>query len=148
LPSGACGKRARAIIASVDRSIEQRIVEYFRSRTDVAAVYLFGSAARRTARVDSDVDVAVLFHAPPRRTLNGPRLNIEGELERTLGVPVDLVALNDAPVDLRIRVLRDGRLLIDGDPSARIAFEVRTRNEAFDLEPVLTRYRAARERMT
>jgi hypothetical protein len=53
--------------------------------------------------------------------------------------------LNEASVDLRIRVLRDGRLLADVDRSARIAFEVRTRNEAFDLEPVLTRYRAARE---
>jgi hypothetical protein len=47
---------------------------------------------------------------------------------------------------LRIRVLRDGRLLVDRDPSARIAFEVRTRNEAFDLEPILARYRAAPER--
>jgi uncharacterized protein len=130
----------------VDRSIEQRIVDQFRSRADVAAVYLFGSTARRTARADSDVDVAVLFHTSPRRTLDGPRLVIEGELERTLGAPVDLVVLNDAPVDLRIRVLRDGRLLIERDPSARIAFEVRTRNEAFDLEPVLIRYRAARER--
>jgi len=113
---------------------------------DVAAVYLFGSTARSTARVDSDVDVAVLFHTSPPRTLHGPRLAIEGELERTLGAPVDLVVLNDAPVDLRARVLRDGRLLLDSDPSARIAFEVRTRNEAFDLEPILTRYRAARER--
>ena len=59
---------------------------------------------------------------------------------------VDLVVLNEVPVDLRTRVLRDGRLLVDRDPSARIAFEVRTRNEAFDLEPVLARYRAARER--
>jgi uncharacterized protein len=130
----------------VDRSIEQRIVDQFSSRMDVAAVYLFGSAARGTARIDSDVDVAVLFHNPPPRTLDGPRLSIEGELERTLGAPVDLVVLNDAPVDLCIRVLRDGRLLVDRDPSARIAFEVRTRNEAFDLEPILARYRAVRER--
>jgi predicted nucleotidyltransferase len=130
----------------VDRSIEQRIIDHFRPRMDVAAVYLFGSTARSTARVDSDVDVAVLFHTSPPRTLHGPRLAIEGELERTLGAPVDLVVLNDAPVDLRARVLRDGRLLLDSDPSARIAFEVRTRNEAFDLESILTRYRAARER--
>jgi len=42
-------------------------------------------------------------------------------------------------------VLRDGRLVVDRDRSARIAFEVRTRNEAFDLEPILRRYRAPRE---
>jgi predicted nucleotidyltransferase len=130
----------------VDASLEQRIADVFSSRSDVMAVYLFGSTARGTARAGSDIDVAVLFDAPPPRALSGPRLALEGDLERALGTPVDLVALNDAPVDLRTRVLRDGRLLVERDPSARIAFEVRTRNEAFDLEPVLTRYRAARER--
>ena len=130
----------------MDASLDQRIVDVFGSRSDVVAVYLFGSTARGTARGGSDIDVAVLFDAPPARTLSGPRFVIEGELERALGAPVDLVVLNDAPVDLRTRVLRDGRLLVDRDPSARIAFEVRTRNEAFDLEPVLARYRAARER--
>jgi hypothetical protein len=130
----------------MDASLDQRIVAVFGSRSDVVAVYLFGSTARGTARGGSDIDVAVLFDAPPARTLSGPRFVIEGELERTLGAPVDLVVLNEVPVDLRTRVLRDGRLLVDRDPSARIAFEVRTRNEAFDLEPVLARYRAARER--
>jgi len=69
---------------------------------------------------------------------------LAGELEAALGTPVDLVVLNDAPVDLSIRVLRHGRLVVDRNRSARIAFEVRTRNEAFDLEPVLARYRSAR----
>ena len=61
-----------------------------------------------------------------------------------LGVPVQVVALNHAPVDLVHRVLRDGKLLVDRDPSARIRFEVRARNEFFDLKPILDRYRAAR----
>ena len=125
-------------------SLEQRIRDVLDARSDVQAVYLFGSIARGTARTGSDVDVGVLFDSPPLRQLNGPRFTIEGELERALGRPVDLVVLNDAPVDLRMRVLRDRRLLIDCDPSARIAFEVRTRNEAFDLEPVLARYRQER----
>ena len=64
--------------------------------------------------------------------------------ERVLARRVDLIVLNDAPVDLRARVLRHGRLLLERDRAARIAFEVRTRNEAFDLEPVLSRYRAPR----
>ena len=124
--------------------MSERIVGVFASRQDVVAVYQFGSSVRGEARPDSDVDVAVLFGAPHRATLDAPRFVIEGELERVLGRPVDLVALNDAPVDLRIRVLRHGRLLLDRVPQARIAFEVRTRNEAFDLEPVLARYRALR----
>ena len=58
-----------------------------------------------------------------------------------LGLPVQVVVLNTAPVDLVHRVLRDGRLLIDIDPSARVRFEVKARNEYFDLLPVLRRYR-------
>jgi hypothetical protein len=43
-------------------------------------------------------------------------------------VPVQLVVLNRAPADLVHRVLRDGVLLLDRDPGARIRFEVRTCN--------------------
>jgi hypothetical protein len=126
--------------------LEQRIVEVCGAHPDVVAVYLFGSMARGTAGLRSDVDVAALFERTPPHRLMGSRFDLEGELERVLGRRVDLVVLNDAAVDLRRRVLRDGRLLLDRDRSARIAFEVRTRNEAFDLEPVIARYRAARRR--
>ena len=50
---------------------------------------------------------------------------------------MDLVVLNRAPADLIHRVLRDGILVLDLDPSARIRFEVRARNEYFVLLPHL-----------
>jgi len=49
--------------------------------------------------------------------------------------------MNRAPADLRVRVLRDGVLLADRDPPLRIRFEVQTRNEWFDLQPILREYR-------
>jgi predicted nucleotidyltransferase len=128
----------------VDPLITQPIVDLCALQPGVAAVYVFGSVARGTAGIDSDIDVAVLFDAAPVPRLDGPRFTFEGDLERVLRRPVDLVVLNDAPVDLRSRVLRDGVLLVDRNRSARIAFEVRTRNEAFDLAPVLAAYRAPR----
>ena len=106
-----------------------------------AAVYLFGSAAHGVLRHDSDIDVGVLLSQPPPSTLEGQPFDLEDELERALGRPVDVVVLNTAPADLRARVLRLGRLVLERDRSARIRFEVLTRNEAFDLEPVLRRYR-------
>jgi len=69
------------------------------------------------------------------------RFNLEGLLERTLGQTVQVVVLNNAPPDLIHRVLRDGRILVDRDRAARIRFEVRARNEYFDLLPTLNRYR-------
>ena len=64
---------------------------------------------------------------------------------RFRGGRVDPIVPNQAPVDHRVRVLRGGRLVFDRDRSARSAFEVRTRNEAFDLERTLREYRAPRE---
>jgi len=57
---------------------------------------------------------------------------------------VQLVILNTAPAELAHHVFRDGRLLVDRDPAARIRFEIRRRNEFFDLQPVLERYRRPR----
>jgi hypothetical protein len=96
-------------------------------------VYLFGSVARGDAGPDSDVDVGVLFSVEPAPTLEAPQFSLEAEMERTLRRPVQVVALNRASADLVHRVLRDGKLILDRDPAARIRFEVRRRNEYFDL---------------
>jgi hypothetical protein len=111
----------------------------------VVAVYLFGSVARGTDRPASDVDLAILYRKRPGPSLAELPLGLEAALEARLGRPVQIVPLHAAPVDLVHRVLRDGRLLIDADPSERIRFEVRTRNEYFDLDPMLRRYRRAPE---
>lgn len=105
------------------------------------AAYLFGSVARGEAAADSDVDVAVLFDCELPKTLAHPSIRLAGVLEKTLGRPVQVIVLNDAPVDLVHRVFRDGRLLLDRDPACRVRFEVKARNEYFDLLPVLRRYR-------
>lgn len=120
---------------------------FFEARNDgIVCVYLFGSVARGTAGPGSDLDVAVLYENPPTRTLEGSGVGLGGELEAVIGLPVDLVVLNRAPVDLVHRVLRDGILLVERDRNARVRFEVAVRNEYFDLKPHLDRYRRAGER--
>ena len=108
----------------------------------VAAVYLFGSVARGEARAGSDLDVAVLLEpAPERGTYESLRLDLRAELEAEIGQEIDFVVLNHAPPDLTHRVLRDGVLVIEPNPSARVRFEVRARNEYWDLKPYLDEYR-------
>jgi predicted nucleotidyltransferase len=123
-------------------AVRKALNEYFAVHSEgLVAGYLFGSAARGTAGPRSDVDVAVLYERTPPATLEGLPLDLEGRLERLLGCPAQVVVLNTAPVGLVHRVLRDGVLLLDRDPRARIRFEVRARNEFFDLQPILARYR-------
>jgi predicted nucleotidyltransferase len=124
-----------------------QVIEALRQTMDtvddgIACAYLFGSHARGVARATSDVDVAVLFAKSPPATLEGLRFDLAGALEARLHRPVEIVVLNQAPADLVHRVLRDGIIILERDRSARIRFEVKARNEYFDLAPVRARYRA------
>ena len=122
--------------------IETKLRSYFDANPgDAVAVYLYGSVARGTAREGSDVDVGVLLEKDPPRTLKGLKLDLEADLEDLVEAPVQLIVLNRAPPDLIHRVLRDGKLLLDRERSKRIRFEVKARNEFFDLQPILQRYR-------
>ena len=129
-------------------AVAGKLARFFAEREtgEAAAVYLFGSVARGDDRPGSDVDLGILYRRDPPRTLDGLPLRLEGEIERLLGRATQVVTLNTAPADLRARVLRDGVLILDRDPSLRIRFEVRTRNEWFDLQPILREYRRVRTR--
>jgi predicted nucleotidyltransferase len=129
----------------VDRDrLAQEIAQVFAARNeDAAAVYLFGSVARGEDREDSDVDIAVLYGKPVEPGLAGLKLALAGDLEERLGRRVDLVVLDHQSPDFIHRVLRDGILVLETNRSARIRFEVKARNEYFDILPILNRYRRA-----
>lgn len=109
--------------------------------SEVVAVYLYGSRARGTASPESDVDLGVLLKAPPAPTLAGAARELEATVERAIRKVVEVVVMNTAPADLVHRILRDGVVLLDRDRPARLRFEVQSRNEYFDLEPLRRRYR-------
>ncbi len=124
------------------RQLERLVTRELNSADDrLLAAYLFGSVARGTDSSSSDIDVGILLRTAPPGELNDLRFALEGALERALGRRAQVIVLNNAPPDLVHRVLRDGRLLLDRDRAARILFEVRSRNDYFDLLPILNQYR-------
>jgi predicted nucleotidyltransferase len=107
----------------------------------IVAVYLYGSRARGTAKSGSDVDLGILLKGIPPATLRDAARDLEAVVERAVRLPVEAVIMNTAPSDLVHRIMRDGILLLDRDRSARLRFEVQSRNEYFDLAPVRRLYR-------
>lgn len=113
---------------------------FFSKEKGFAAAYLFGSVARGEQRADSDVDVAVL-PGVRKSGLEHLEVSTQQALQGLLHCKVDLVVLDGAPADLAHRVLRDGVLVAEAEPSRRVAWEVRARAEYFDLLPFLHRIR-------
>lgn len=111
---------------------------------DVVAAYLYGSLARGAQRPDSDVDVALLLDADPPDTLESLRLDLAARMEDRIGRPVQIVILNRVPCDLAHRVRRDGIIVTDRNRRRRVAWEVKSRNEYFDMEPIRRLYRHGR----
>jgi uncharacterized protein YutE (UPF0331/DUF86 family)/predicted nucleotidyltransferase len=126
-------------------TLSNRLRTLFATRPDVVAAYLFGSVARNEARKSSDVDVAVMLHdGRPTTIAHFERVfALQHHLEGALDAPVDLVVMEGAPLDLLHRVWRDGIRVADRDPERRLTFELRARNEYFDLLPILLHYRGA-----
>ena len=114
---------------------DQRQLRSALEEAGVVAAYLFGSRAAGTQRPASDADVAVLMGRRPGLL---ERARLADLLAQALQVPdVDLVVLDEATLELRGRVLQEGRLIFSSDESRRVAFEVRTRSEYFDFLPTL-----------
>ena len=111
----------------------------------VDAAYVYGSVARGTMTPLSDVDIALLLavHLPPYERLR-MELTIQGDIEVACGLsPVDVRAINEAPLMVQGRIVQQGILLYEGDRARRVAFEVATRKRYFDFAPVSRRLRDA-----
>lgn len=118
----------------VMQHVEEQVRRALERHPDVLVAYLFGSMARGTSGPRSDVDVAVLVREDGDRL--DRRLALMSDLAEATGAGrVDVVVLNEAPVALAYRVLRDGRLLISRDDRARVEHRVQTIDRYIDMEP-------------
>ena len=99
----------------------------------VRFAWLFGSRARGTARIGSDVDVGVYLD---RDRPVDDLLGLADALCRACGRDdVQVVVLNHRGPAFLINVLVDGILLVERDREARIEWQARTMSEWYDFAP-------------
>ncbi len=115
----------------------EQLQPIFAAYPTVVAAWLFGSTARQTRRPQSDIDIGVLFTAPPPfDTL----LDLSVALQsRLTSAEVDLVSLNQANPILRFEAVC-GRLLYCADLEQRIEFVSLTAREYEDSMAMVKRY--------
>jgi len=133
-------QEANRIITRLGEVLPSILAQY-----PVDAAYVYGSVARGTVTPFSDVDIALLLTNPllPYEGLK-VELAIQGDIEAACGLsPVDVRAINEAPLTVQGRILQQGILLYEGHRGRRVAFEVTTRERYFDFAPVARRLRDA-----
>lgn len=115
-----------------------RIISYFKSRDEVSALYLFGSAARGRATKDSDIDIAVLINENQLKKKSFDYFKNDyynASPSFSLG-PVDIVILNTASPYLKHRVLKTGEILFDRNRKLRVNFTAKAIMEYIDFRPI------------
>lgn len=118
------------------------IAEILNTQEEVLFGYVFGSAITGGHRPGSDVDIAVYLDPERRSGWFNIRLELLEKLTRALRKEADVVVLNTAAPFLRYVALREGALVFERSPSARIDFELKALNEYFDYQPILEQYQA------
>ena len=107
----------------------------------VLLAYLYGSQARGEAGPSSDVDVAVLLGETDDVAAATAELR-HALVVATGSSRVDLVLLNEVPVELAYTVIAEGLLLYQRDVFTRVEYEADVLSRYADYLPVL---RAQRE---
>lgn len=115
--------------------LDEEILRAVRDLAGVDILVLFGSRAQGIQRPDSDLDVAILPDTADSRA----RRYLQADLAVALAhlAPegrVDVILLDEAPMDLRQAILESGRVLLDRDPEAWKELRVRTMREYGDSE--------------
>ena len=113
--------KKRSLDEAGRNSILKSVAEFLADRyPEILAAYVFGSFAR--GQTFSDLDIAILLATSPAEPLKY-ELTLEGDLEKSLPIPVDMRVLNHAPQPFQYNVIREGNLILDRDPNRRAAFE-------------------------
>ena len=107
---------------------------------DIYLAVLFGSVAKESARVDSDLDIAVLAN---HKLSTDEKIQLIEAFAQKIGRPVDLIDLFDPPQPLLGQIIKTGRRILGTDDAfAHLVY----RNLVDQADFLPLRSRALRER--
>jgi len=99
----------------------------------VIIAYLFGSEAKGKAGLLSDIDIAVFFDKKTDKSERfDMKLRLSSELSSIMKKTVDVVTLNDSPVQLSYEVIKHEKVIFCKDKSMQVDFETKTLSKYLD----------------
>ncbi len=107
-----------------NKELKEKIIEYFRGKKGVIAVYLYGSIVTGKNVMNSDVDIALLT-APYKDLIEGQRARVryQTEISGLIRREVDLVFLQEAGELLSFQILSRGQVIVETDKEIHRSFK-------------------------
>lgn len=109
------------------------VVEELRAHDAVLGLILFGSVARGCVRPFSDVDLCIVTE---KNTTDAVRM----ELLSYGSKKIDVSIFSDLPIQIRFRVIKEGKILFCKDSLALHRLQVATVREYLDFEPFIRKH--------
>jgi len=111
------------------------IKKIFAEEKNILLTYLFGSQLRGKTGPLSDYDFAIFLS---QKTSFPFKYKLKNKLANDLNIKqVDLVILNDAPIELKYKIIATGKVIFQKNSIVRTEFEADTLSQYFDYLPVL-----------
>jgi len=111
------------------------IKKIFSEEENILLAYLFGSPVIGKTGPLSDYDFAVFLSRKPSFPL---KYKLKNKLVKLLNTSqVDLVILNDAPIELKYKVIATGKIIFQKNSLIKTEFEANILSQYFDYLPVL-----------
>jgi predicted nucleotidyltransferase len=128
------------------QQLEKKLSDILKDHPGIDLVYLFGSQVSGHVGPMSDFDVGILIDHEEIKIAQDKeqiRLQLAHNLAKVLCTNrVDVVVLNDAPIELQRAATAQGKLLHERDAATRVEYEAYVMSVYGDYLPVL---RAQRE---
>jgi hypothetical protein len=121
--------------------IDERISKVLMKESNILFAYIFGSYARKEARKESDVDVAI-FLKNPSIMEEDPKFEVKLALkiEKVVNRPVDVRIMNDKPLTFINQVLKHGKVLFSRNENERMNFEMKMFDLYSDFRRLMDEY--------
>jgi len=118
-----------------DKFNDIKIKKIFSDENNISLAYIFGSQLKGKTGPLSDYDFAIFLSRKPSFQF---KYRLKNKLVNILNTEqVDLVILNDAPIELKYNVIATGKIIFQKNSMIRTKFEADTLSRYFDYLPVL-----------
>jgi uncharacterized protein len=106
-----------------NKELKEKIIEYFRDKKGVIAVYLYGSIVTGKTAMVSDVDIALLTTSYKDLVESQrARVRYQTEISGLIRRNVDLVFLQEAGELLSFQILSRGQVIVETDKEIHRSF--------------------------